>query len=100
MEDSVNYYDEIVRSIRYWLCMALCRLQKDEFYEEIDKFNGYSKSFLYGFFHRCKGDYPQALGFYQSALKLSKSNKDANYVAKAKHEIVVVMLKMKDFEGR
>ena len=99
LEDSVNYYDEIVRSIRYWLCMALCRLQKDEFYEEIDKFNGYSKSFLYGFFHRCKGDYPQALGFYQSALKLSKSNKDANYVAKAKHEIVVVMLKMKDFEG-
>ncbi len=99
LEDSVNYYDEIVRSVRYWLCMAMCRLQKDEFYEEIDQFNGYSKSFLYGFFHRCKGEYPQALGFYESALKLSKSNKDANYVAKAKHEIVVVKLKMKDFEG-
>lgn len=99
LEDSINYYDEIVRSVRYWLCMALCRLKKDEFYEEIDNFNGYSKSFLYGFFYRCKGDYPQALTYYESALRQSESNKDANYVAKAKHEIVVVMLKMKDFEG-
>ena len=99
LEDSVNYYDEIVRSVRYWLCMSLCRLQKDDFYEEIDKFNGYSKSFLLGFFYRCKGDYPQALGYYESALKQSKSNRDANYVAKAKHELVIVKLKLKDFEG-
>lgn len=99
LEDSVNYYDEIVRSIRYWLCLALCRLQRDEFYEEIDNFKGYSKSFLYGFYHRCKGDYPQALRYYEAALKQSESYKDANYVAKAKHEIVVVKLKMTDFDG-
>lgn len=99
LEDSINYYDEIVRSIRYWLCMAFCRLQRDDFYEEIDKFNGYSKSFLLGFFNRCKGDYLQALAFYEAALEQSESNKDANYVAKAKHEIVVVKLKLKDYEG-
>ena len=99
LEDSINYYDEIVRSIRYWLCMALCRLRSDKFYNVIDKFNGYSKSFLLGFYHRCKGEYNPALGYYQAALDQSKANKDANYVAKAKHEIVVVKLKLDDYEG-
>lgn len=99
LEDSVNYYDEIVRSIRYWLCMALCRLKNDKFYNEIDKFKGYSKSFLLGFYNRCMGEYNPALGFYQAALEQSQANKDANYVAKAKHEIVVVKLKLNDYEG-
>lgn len=99
LEDSINYYNEIVRSIRYWLCMALCRLKNDKFYNEIDKFKGYSKSFLFGFYYRCKGEYNTALGYYQAALDQSKSNKDANYVAKAKHEIVVVKLKLDDYDG-
>lgn len=39
------------------------------------------------------------MGYYQAALDQSKANKDANYVAKAKHEIVVVKLKLDDYEG-
>lgn len=99
LEDSNNYYEEIVRNIRYWLCSSLCRLQDNRFFIEIDYFDGYSKQFLLGFYHRWKKDYPKALEFYEKALQLSKDNREKGYVAKAKHELVIVKLLLKDYQG-
>lgn len=99
LENSTNYYDEIVRSIRYWLCSSLCRLKDSRFFNEIDNFNGYSKQFLLGFYHRWKKDYIKAQSFYEKALQLSKDNKEKGYVAKAKHELVIVKLLLKDYVG-
>lgn len=99
LEDSANYYEEIVRSIRYWLCSSLCRLQNNRFFEEIDYFEGYSKQFLLGFYHRWKKDYPKAQEYYENALHQSKENREKGYVAKAKHELVIVKLLLKDYAG-
>ncbi|HML72689.1 MAG TPA: toll/interleukin-1 receptor domain-containing protein [Macellibacteroides fermentans] len=99
LEDSTNYYEEIVRSIRYWLCSSLCRLQDSRFFEEIDYFEGYSKQFLLGFYHRWKKDYPKAQVYYEDALHQSKENREKGYVAKAKHELVIVKLLLKDYAG-
>ena len=97
LEDCIVYYDEIVRSVRYWLCMALCRLQNDDFFSEVDNFSGYSKEFLLGFYYRCKKNYSQAYIHYKAALERSKADNDKGYVAKAKHEIVIVLLKLNDY---
>lgn len=97
LEDHINYYDEIVRSVRYWMCMAMCRLQDESFFEEVREFNGYSYKFLNGFYFRCKHDYKRAYVFYNEALQLSEADKDKKYVAKAKHEIVIVLMKLGDY---
>lgn len=99
LEDSANYYEEIVRSIRYWLCSSLCRLQDSRFFEEIDYFEGYSKQFLLGFYHRWKKDYKRAQEYYENALHQSKENREKGYVAKAKHELVIVKLLLNDYSG-
>ncbi len=99
LEDSTSYYEEIVGSIKYWLCSSLCRLQDSRFFDEIDYFEGYSRQFLLGFYHRWKKDYQRAQEYYEEALKQSKENKEKGYVAKAKHELVIVKLLLKDYAG-
>jgi TIR domain. len=99
LEDGNNYYEEIIRSVRYWLCSSLCRLQNHRFFDEIDYFDGYSKQFLLGFYHRWKKDYNKAQEYYEKALTLSKKDKEKGYVAKAKHELVIVKLLLKDYYG-
>lgn len=99
LNDSRNYFGEIIRDIRYWLCCALCRLRDDRFYKEVHYFNGYSKNFLLGFFHRWQKNYNQAFEYYSRALQESSTNHDKNYVAKAKHEMVMVQILLKDYNG-
>lgn len=99
IKDSINFYEEIVRSVRYWLCMALCRLKNQDVFKEIDYFDDYSKYFLIGFYNRCLHQDIKALEYYNKALDKVKSYSDKKFVAKAKHELVVVKLRMKDYEG-
>ena len=99
LNDSRNYFDEIIRNIRYWLCCALCRLKDERFYKEVKHFKGYSKYFLLGFFNRWQKNYNRAYEYYSQALKLSSSNHDQNYIAKAKHEMVMVQILLKDYSG-
>jgi len=99
LNDSRNYFGEIIRDIRYWLCCALCRLKDERFYKEVRYFKGYSKNFLLGFFHRWQKNYNQAFEYYSRALQESSTNHDKNYVAKAKHEMVMVQILLKDYIG-
>ena len=99
LNDSRNYFGEIIRDIRYWLCCALCRLKDDRFYKEVKYFKGYSKYFLLGFFNRWQKNYNQAYDYYSKALKESSTYHDKNYVAKAKHEMVMVQILLKDYIG-
>lgn len=99
LNDSRNYFGEIIRDIRYWLCCALCRLKNERFYKEVNYFKGYSKYFLLGFYNRWQKNYNQAFEYYSKALKESSTNHDQNYVAKAKHEMVMVQILLKDYSG-
>lgn len=97
--DNHNAFKEIMRSIHYWECMALCRKRDRRALDEINGFKGYTYYFLLGFYHRCEKRYLQALGYYKNALEMAYDNKNKDYVAKARHELVVVSLKLGDYEG-
>ena len=98
--DSNHFFNEIIRSVRYWLCLALCRLkQKERLFEESKSFDEYSKNFLRGFYWRCAGRYQNANEYYEEALKASHNDQYANYIAKAKHELVLVKIKLGDYSG-
>lgn len=99
LNDRRNYFGEIIRDIRYWLCCALCRLKNERFYKEVNFFKGYSKYFLLGFYNRWQKNYNQAYEYYSKALQESSTNHDKNYVAKAKHEMVMVQILLKDYSG-
>lgn len=94
--DNRKFYEEIVRSIRYWLCSSLCRLQDEErFFIEVDYFTGYTKAFLMGFYYRRAKKYQKSEKYYQQALDFM--GKDNDYSAKAKHEMVIVKMKLNKY---
>lgn len=92
--DSFNQkqYDDIMRSIHYWLCCALCRKKDARFLQEIKYFDeeSYSRYFLYGFYWRHKHDYKKAEEFYEEALRRRYDSEDTSYISKAQHEMVIV----------
>ena len=81
-----NYYEDVVRELRYWLCLALCRTQKDRFFDEVKNIEGADLFFLYGFYHRIKKEYSKAETYYRKALKLSCN------LQRAKRELVSALL--------
>lgn len=87
-----NQYDEIMRSMHYWLCCALCRSKDNRFLKEIHYFDSdsYSYFFLYGFYWRHKHDYKKAEQFYEEALQRKHRCEDDSYISKAQHEMVIV----------
>lgn len=92
--DSFNYnqYDDIMRSVHYWLCCALCRQKDSRFLQEINYFDeeSYSHYFLFGFYWRHKHKYEKAEKFYEEALKRRYDSEDISYISKAQHEMVMV----------
>lgn len=100
-ERDSSHYNSIERSLRYWMCLAYCKLgrTKDvekEFFEEVDNLQGYHNAFLKGFYFRCKQQYPRALTFYNKALEQANGIEFA-YVAKAKHEKVIVLMSLDNY---
>jgi toll-interleukin receptor len=87
-------YEEIIRSINYWLCCALCRNKDVRFFNEIEYFRNspYSYYFLQGFYYRQKKQYKRAKEFYGEALKNVRQYDDDNYASKAEHEMVMVCM--------
>ena len=87
-----NQYDEIMRSMHYWLCCALCRSKDNRFLKEIQYFDSdsYSYFFLYGFYWRHKHNYKKAEEYYEEALHRKHTCEDDAYISKAQHEMVIV----------
>ena len=87
-------YEDIIRSINYWLCCALCRNKNTRFFDEIKYFESspYSYYFLQGFYYRHIKQYEKAKELYAEALKNVKQYDDDNYSSKAEHEMVMVCM--------
>lgn len=81
-----NYYEDVVRELHYWLCLALCRLQQERFFEEVKFFEGADYNFLMGFYYRIKTKYSQAEVYFKNALCQSKS------MQRVKRELVTALL--------
>ena len=93
-------YEEIIRSINYWLCCALCRNKDVRFFNEIEYFKNslYSYNFLKGFYYRHQKQYEKAKEFYEEALKNVRQYDDDNYASKAEHEMVMVCMFLSRYE--
>lgn len=87
-----NQYEEIMRSIHYWLCCSLCRRIDPQFLKEIQYFDdeSYSYYFLFGFYWRHKHDYIKAEQYYDEALQRKHYSEESSYISKAQHEMVIV----------
>lgn len=93
-------YEDIIRSIYYWLCCSLCRKKDPRFFDEIKYFNqsSYSYYFLNGFYYRHNKKYEKAKEFYKEALNYIKDNDSDNISAKAEHEMVIVCMILGDYD--
>ena len=93
LNEFTNYDSEVKREIRFWLCLALCREQKeDDFYQEVKSFEGADYYFLRGFYLRLEGKPDKAQGFYERALKLSPN------MQKTKREYVASLLEQRKYD--
>ena len=75
-----NQYDDIMRSVHYWLCCALCRQKDNRFLQEINYFDedSYSHYFLFGFYWRHKHRYEKAEKFRPVRLKWLSDHLESN----------------------
>ena len=100
-------YDSCINSIHYWLCCSLCRLQdRDRFETEVRYFENdeFDMNYLYGFYYRHnnkKSSLRKALQYYEYAAskKDERDYKTITTIAKVEHELVIVMMKLRDFAG-
>ena len=93
LDNSNNYAHDILREIRYWLCMALAKEKNDRFLSEVTYFEGADYYFLKGYYYRQIKNINEALYNLDMALSI---NPNSN---KAKREKVNVLLMKEDYEG-
>lgn len=94
-------HESVKRSIRYWMCLAYCKLRQDyqlEIEKEVKHFTGYTKFFIQGYYERLQGDYLQAQRYYEQALKAAISYMQ-KHTSKASHKFVITKMKQNDYEG-
>lgn len=91
-----NNYETVKYAIRNWLCLAYCRLCDDRLFTEVQHFHGYTYHFLIGYYYRRQGNWSDALKSYNKALEAEAPAK-AKIYSKAKHEKVIVLMKMNDY---
>lgn len=87
-----NYYEDVVRELRYWLCLALCRTQKERFFDEVKNIEGADFYFLQGFYHRIETDYRRAEKYFRKALDISHN------MQRAKRELVTALLAQNKYQ--
>lgn len=94
IKEGGRYDKDVIREIRYWYCLALCREQKEEeFYKEVKSFDGADYCFLWGFYCRIEGKSEQAESWYADALKKAPS------MQRAKREYVSVLLEQGKYDS-
>lgn len=100
-----NVYESVIRSIKYWLCLACARINnKTVFENHIDYFyseKGYNATFYFlkGFYERCQFHYSNARRWYEKSLACTKDRETSRYLAKVHHELVLVYIKLDEPEA-
>lgn len=92
LNDSHNFYDDITYELKYWLCLALSRIQmENRFIEEVRSIKGADYWFLKGFYQRIATNYTNAEQCFKKALD------EAPSMQRAKRELVTVLLAQKRY---
>lgn len=93
LNDSLNYYEDIIQELHYWLCLALCRTQNERFFVEVRAINNKADYwFLQGFFQRIAKNFNKAEGYYMKALSFDHK------MRKAKREMVTALLAQNKYQ--
>lgn len=87
------YYEDMLRELRYWLCLALCRLQNERFFEEVKALQGADYWFLRGFYNRIGEKYADAEKCYRKTLSIAPN------LQRAKRELVTALLAQNMYES-
>ena len=101
-ESQYNVYDSVIRSVKYWLCLASARNAEKKFFEQhVEYFySQYHKNatffFLKGFYARCNHDYGGARKWYEKSLECRNDSERERYLAKVYHELALVYIKLDD----
>jgi tetratricopeptide (TPR) repeat protein len=87
-------YPEAIREIKYWLCLALCRIGNERVKSEIisANFEKYDQEFLNGFWCRNIGRYDEAVMHYKKSLDYAPN------VNKVKRELVMSLLALRKYD--
>lgn len=93
-------YEDVIRSINYWLCCSLCRKRNSLFFDVVKYFekSPYSYYFLNGFYYRHINNYLKAKNFYKNALAHTHEYDGDSYASKAEHEMVIVCMALGDYD--
>lgn len=86
-----TYYEDMLHELRYWLCLALCRLQNNRFFDEVKVMQGADYYFLRGFYYRIAEKYSDAEKCYKKALSYAPN------MQRAKRELVTALLAQNQF---
>lgn len=87
-----SYLDKkIVKEIRYWLCLALCRKRNERLLKEVQHIEGVDHNFLLGFYYRLKGRNNDAIDKFLSVLNINPK------FYRAKRELVQVYINVELF---
>ena len=93
LQETHSYYDDVVRELTYWQCLAFCRLQlADRFYDAVKNINGADHLFLKGFYKRIETDFPSAERLLRQALEQSPK------MQRAKRELVTSLMAQNKYE--
>ncbi len=87
-----TYYEDMLHELRYWLCLALCRLQNNRFFDEVKIMQGADYYFLRGFYYRIAEKYSDAEKCYKKVLSYAPN------MQRAKRELVTTLLAQNQFE--
>ena len=92
----INLNYDFQRNIIYWLCLTLAHLgHENDFFKYVRQLEGVQSDFLKGFWFRQNGIYDKAKVYYQKVLNNSTNVSKR----RASTEMVIVMTKLKDFDG-
>ena len=96
-----NIYNSVMRSVKYWLCLAASRnKEKKVFDNHVMFFNNENKKlnatyfFLNGFYARCQANYETAQRWYEKAIECQDYYEVKKHLAKVKHELALVYVKL------
>lgn len=91
MIDAQDKFDnQIIREVRYFLCLAYCRTRNKTFFDEVQYFqneygtNNLDYFFLLGFYFRMAGDMEQAEKYFNEVLTIDPDH------SRTKRELVLV----------
>ena len=92
LQNKENIDEDLLKEIRYYLCLSLARERHDRFLREVQEIHGPEHHFLFGFFYRLTGQYKKSLDSLLNCLRERKN------FQRAKRELVQVYLLIGEYD--